>query len=402
MVRIKICLYFTIPLVIFKTLSLIGIYIGTLEIINLRSLNRSLILLTGIFTILAIKPILSSSSPLIISLLIFFHRVAFLTSDIIIVLLISDVIICWITLRFRLNHTSIKELTSNMYLVYYVMIPSTPLLIIVLSEYFKRKSMSLISYYGIDSLITFRGARTRFLILLSGLAKLPVFRLHYWLPKAHVQAPTILSIILARLSLKIRLFVTSFVIINTSIPIAVITNIVAVLLVRMLVSTYTRTSATDSKVFLAYCSVSHITRRCIGIRLIAILSFKRAWLIRLRHCLSSPLLFYIARNTQYGTRSRVLLPSKRIKLRWARIILLILLLIDLPFPPTFSFWREVTLLTTLHCIYSLLSCFIIISLVVLLRRYEQIFTNIRGYMCTSVIARFIRSVLTLILRVILI
>nr|BBB04288.1 NADH dehydrogenase subunit 4 [Salpa fusiformis] len=402
MVGMKMCVYFTMPLVIFKTLSLMGVYMGTLEMINLGSLNGSLILLTGMFTMLAIKPILSSSSPLIMSLLIFFHGVAFLTSDMLMVLIISDVMICWITLGFGLNHTSMKELTSNMYLVYYVMIPSTPLLMMVLSEYFKGKSTSLISYYGMDSLITFSGVGVGFLILLSGLAKLPVFGLHYWLPKAHVQAPTILSMILAGLSLKIGLFVTSFVMINTSMPIAVITNIVAVLLVGMLVSTYTGTSATDSKVFLAYCSVSHMTGGCIGVGLMAILSFKGAWLIGLGHCLSSPLLFYIAGNTQYGTGSRVLLPSKGIKLGWAGIILLMLLLMDLPFPPTFSFWGEVTLLTTLHCMYSLLSCFMIISLVVLLRGYEQMFTNMRGYMCTSVMAGFIGSVLTLILGVMLI
>nr|BBB04276.1 NADH dehydrogenase subunit 4 [Salpa thompsoni] len=402
MVGIKICTYTMMPLVMFKTLSLMGMHLGTLEMVNLGPLNGSLILLTGMFTMLALKPILSSSSPLIMSMLIFLHGIAFLTSDMMVVLLLSDIMICWITLGFGLNHTSMKELTSNMYLVYYVMIPSTPLLMMILSEYFKGKSTSLISYYGMDSLIIFNGAGMGLLILLSGLAKLPVFGLHYWLPKAHVQAPTILSMILAGLSLKIGLFVTSFVIVSTLMPLAVITNIICVLLIGMLVSTYTGTSAADSKVFLAYCSVSHMTGGCIGVGLMAILSFKGAWLIGLGHCLSSPLLFYIAGNTQYGTGSRIMMPSKGIKLGWAGVILLMLLLMDLPFPPTFSFWGEVTLLTTLHCMYSLLSCFMIISLVVLLRGYEQMFTNMRGYMCTSVMAGFIGSTLTLILGVILI
>nr|BCM73319.1 NADH dehydrogenase subunit 4 [Salpa younti] len=399
---IKFGLFMFLPLISFKAMSVLGMYPGSLEMVNLGSLNGSLILMTGIFSMLAIKPIMSSSSPLIMTLVILFHGIAFLTGDMLVVLLVSDVMICWITLGFGLNHTSMKELTSNMYLVYYVMIPSTPLLMMVLLEFSKGKSMGLFTTYGMDYMIVFNGVGLGLMILLSGLAKLPVFGLHYWLPKAHVQAPTILSMILAGLSLKIGLMVTSFVMINTLIPLTLISGIVGVLILGLLVSTYIGTSAVDSKVFLAYCSVSHMTMGCIGIGLMIYLGFKGAWLIGLGHCLSSPLLFYIAGNVQYGTGSRLMLPSKGAKLSWAMFILLLLLLMDLPFPPTFSFWGEVSLLTSLHSMYYLLSCLVVISLVVLLRGYEKVFTVMRGFMCSSLLASFMGSGLILLLGAMLV
>ena len=41
-------------------------------------------------------------------------------------------------------------------------------------------------------------------MLVAFIAKLPVYRLHSWLPKAHVDAPVGRSIVLARILLKLR------------------------------------------------------------------------------------------------------------------------------------------------------------------------------------------------------
>merc|ERR1712200_156091 len=96
------------------------------------------------------------------------------------VLIIADLILCRITLRFRLIHTSKKEVVSNMYLVYYVLVPSAPLLVYTLREYRKGKSFRLSCTYrerflsGTDVSVI-----VQLLILISRLAKLPVYRLHY-------------------------------------------------------------------------------------------------------------------------------------------------------------------------------------------------------------------------------
>merc|ERR1739838_555821 len=134
----------------------------------------------------------------------YFYRIKFLF-----ILLVGDFILCLITLRFRLNHITSKRFLCNLYLVYYVLIPSTPLLLFLRVQYAnkgsQRSNLTLTESLFCD-FVLIQG-----LMLLSRIAKLPAFRFHYWLPKAHVQASTPLSMILAGLTLKIRL-ITSFLI----------------------------------------------------------------------------------------------------------------------------------------------------------------------------------------------
>merc|ERR1739838_358794 len=133
----------------------------------------------------------------------YFYRIKFLF-----ILLVGDFILCRITLRFRLDHIISKRFLCNLYLVYYVLIPSTPLLLFLRVQYAnkgsRRSNLTLteslfVILYIIQSLM-----------LLSRNSQATCFRFHYWLPKAHVQASTPLSINLAGLSLKIRLIITSF------------------------------------------------------------------------------------------------------------------------------------------------------------------------------------------------
>lgn len=388
------------PLLIVKSLRYVSSYQGMLEIPRIRmSLNRTLIIMTLLFLLLRHKSLIRSNSSYLMLILILLHLISFVIKDMMLLLLLSDFILCWITLRFRLYHSSTKELTSNIYLIYYVMLPSAPLLFIMLREWSKRNSSSVYITYGKDFLFTTRSRWFGLIILLSRLAKLPIFGLHYWLPKAHVQAPTLLSIVLARLSLKVRLVVTSYLICNTVfIDTSIVKNLLTFLLIRLFFSVYTGISATDPKVFLAYCSVAHISTRCIRIIIIASMRFYRAWLLRLRHCLSSPLLFYIVGNSQYSIRTRILIPTKRVKFSKITFMLLLLLLIDLPFPPIFSFWREVWLLNQLFLTYRLLSCCIILPIVILIRRYEYIYTTLREYICSSVFSIYLRSLAVMVTR----
>merc|ERR1712183_577725 len=125
------------------------------------------------------------------------------------------------------------------------------------------------------------------------------------LPKAHVQAPTILSIILARLSLKVRLVILSFLLTSLNLSSTLLNVTIFCLIIRIYVSCITRALSLDTKVFLAYCSVSHITIRYVRLFSYVVWRFIRAWIIRLGHCLSSPLMFYLAGNMQYATHSRI-------------------------------------------------------------------------------------------------
>lgn len=381
------------PIMFTKVLATITNYPGIFSLKITRPVSRMLVILTVVFLLLSCKSMFSSNAPVSMFLVAFFHVVAFYTRELLLVLVVADIILCWITLRFGLIHTSKKELISNTYLIYYVLLPSTPLIVYTIREYRKRKSFRITCNYRERFLSnsTNLSPLVQLLILLSGLAKLPVYRIHYWLPKAHVQAPTVLSMILARLSLKVRLVILSFLFANLILWNRLVSLTIFSLIIRIYLSCITRALSVDTKVFLAYCSVSHITIRCVRLLSYVTWRFIRAWMVRLRHCLSSPLIFYLAGNIQYATHSRNCIPAKSNKFTWPYMLLLVFMLIDLPFPPVFSFWRELSILSALFNSYTYFRVWIVVSLTVLLRSYEQYYVRIRRFFCSSLIAIRLRS-----------
>jgi len=391
--NLKLLFLCSVPIVFTKVLATISNYPRIFSLKITRPVSRYLVVLTVVFLLLGFKAIFSSNAPVSMFLVAFFHLVVFYTREILLVLLVADLILCWITLRFRLIHTSKKEVISNMYLVYYVLLPSSPLLVYTIREYRGRKSFRIACSYTERFLNTedSLSSLVQLIVLMSRLAKLPVYRIHYWLPKAHVQAPTILSIILARLSLKVRLVILSFLLTNLNLSNTLLNVAIFCLVIGIYLSCITRALSVDTKVFLAYCSVSHITIGCVRLFSYVVWRFIRAWIVRLRHCLSSPLIFYLAGNMQYATHSRNCLPAKGNKFTWCYILLLVFILIDLPFPPVFSFWRELSILSALFNSYTYFRVWIVVSLTVLLRSYEQYYVRIRRFFCSSLIAIRLRS-----------
>nr|WRK21500.1 NADH dehydrogenase subunit 4 [Nionia sp.] len=91
-----------------------------------------------------------------------------------------------------------ERLISSLYLFFYTLFASLPMLILIMFIYLKSYSMFFdMKFVMPDSFIV------HFSLIFAFLVKLPMFMLHFWLPKAHVQAPVSGSMILAGLLLKI-------------------------------------------------------------------------------------------------------------------------------------------------------------------------------------------------------
>lgn len=88
------------------------------------------------------------------------------------------------------------------------------------------------------------------------LAKLPLFTLHIWLPKAHVQAPTTGSMVLAGIILKLGGY--GLVTLRKSINKAYSKLLTSIAVVSATTITVLRTRQTDKKTMIAYSSVRHI------------------------------------------------------------------------------------------------------------------------------------------------
>lgn len=179
-----------------------------------------------------------------------------------------------------------------------------------------------------------------FCIFLRFIAKLPVFGIHFWLPKAHVDAPTRRSIILARVLLKLRGF--RFLRLIIILPFYNLYYLFAVLRsVGYFISSYICLRLVDYKVIVAYSSVSHISLAFSRLILSFFFSSKRAFLIFIRHRIVSPIIFFFSHIFYKNINTRDITIIKRfIHINQLSYFFFFFLFINLRLPPFINFWRE--------------------------------------------------------------
>jgi len=112
------------------------------------------------------------------------------------------------------------------------------------------------------------------------LGKRPVYLLHVWLPKTHVEAPTRTRILLAGILLKVGVF--------GLIKIVVYFNVVSVLvrLIRLLgltIMPVITSLSVESKVMTAYSRVTHINLVIYGLNVLSNIRFTGSYIIRISH-----------------------------------------------------------------------------------------------------------------------
>jgi NADH-ubiquinone oxidoreductase chain 4 len=92
-----------------------------------------------------------------------------------------------------------ERLKAGFYLLFYTLFASLPLLIVLLK--ISDLNSSSILLIGMSPIPIF--SSKVFFLLLALLVKIPIYGVHLWLPKAHVEAPVAGSIILAGVLLKL-------------------------------------------------------------------------------------------------------------------------------------------------------------------------------------------------------
>ncbi len=191
-----------------------------------------------------------------------------------------------------------KEYSAIKY-VLYTLFGSAFMLAGILSLYFTTGSLSMleIASSGLGMVQSIMPAGAIFLLLLIGFAvKLPVFPVHTWLPDAHTDAPTAVSVMLAGVLIKmggygmIRLCVSMF-------P-GVAQTYAQILLVLALISILYGAAVTlmqtDIKRMIAYSSISHMGYVLLGIFALGQVSLTGAALQMFSHGIVTGLLFAMA------------------------------------------------------------------------------------------------------------
>lgn len=253
-----------------------------------------------------------------------------------------------------------RSVRSFMLLVY-TSIFTFPFILVIFSFYLHNGSfrfvlLSLRSRVPLDHL-------RRLIVFMTFAVKLPVYGLHFWLPMAHVEAPTFGSIILAGVLLKL-----GGVGLLRCLPLLDIdflfTYLFAYFMVFMLYVTIVCLFQSDLKRLVAYSSVSHMIALPILLLGNNILSFKSFVIVILFHGISSPILFMLVGVLYSYFSSRQLIAVRGVLLISPLLAFLIVLafFFTLSAPPFPSFIAEVLFFVSSYYIRSyILYVFIIFA-----------------------------------------
>jgi len=233
-----------------------------------------------------------------------------------------------------------EKVNSMLYLIIYTVVCSAPFLYFAVVSFTSLQS-------GFASLPPFAGL----LVCTSFLVKSPMYTLHSWLPKAHVEAPLIGSILLAGVMLKLGSY--GLLLLAPFVSSASILFVCLTLLGGIVCSAICFRNW-DMKSMVAYSSVVHMGVVTLGALSGLEVGYWVACGIVVGHSLLSPLLFVLAYELYSSSYSRSFVHFHSSSVS-ASIMLGISLCFGLNFglPPFLNFWVEVSLFSLQGYIFAL-------------------------------------------------
>nr|AKM21304.1 NADH dehydrogenase subunit 4 [Megophrys omeimontis] len=246
-----------------------------------------------------------------------------------------------------------KRLEAGSQFMFYTLIGSLPLLLALIYLWCSAGSQvfPLLSYLPQPSSYPWAYKLLGLACLLAFLIKLPLYGVHLWLPKAHVQAPIPGSMVLAAILLKLGGYGMMRMALEYDPALKPISYPFIILALWGLVMTcFICLRQSDMKSFIAYSSVGHMGIVIAGILIETPLGFHGALTVMIAHGFISSLLFYLT-NAYYErtyTRTIILVRGLKVFVPLLTLWWLLAILANMAFPPTPNFVGEVALVQTLY------------------------------------------------------
>nr|WIL10232.1 NADH dehydrogenase subunit 4 [Stenocladius sp. 2 XYG-2023a] len=198
-----------------------------------------------------------------------------------------------------------ERIQAGFYIFMYTLFGSLPMMMSLFYIYLNSFSLYFVFMSDIDSLLIYLCTIVVFLV------KIPMFMVHLWLPKAHVEAPVSGSMILAGIMLKLggyglmrMMKIFLFVALKVNYLFIVISLfggfIISLMCLRQV----------DMKLLVAYSSVSHMSLVLSGLMTLNILGFNGSLILMVAHGLCSSGLFCIVNISYERISSRSLFINK--------------------------------------------------------------------------------------------
>nr|YP_009142710.1 NADH dehydrogenase subunit 4 [Gekko chinensis]AKI30055.1 NADH dehydrogenase subunit 4 [Gekko chinensis] len=242
-----------------------------------------------------------------------------------------------------------ERLTAGTYFLFYTLAGSMPLLIAILLMYTNNNHTTML-------LLTMQNNSMKMSMLLwlacimAFMVKMPLYGLHLWLPKAHVEAPIAGSMILAAVLLKLG----GYGIIRMTPMISTMTQtmyfpFIVLSLWGMIMTSLICLRQTDLKSIIAYSSVSHMGLVIAAALIETPWSIAGAMILMIAHGLTSSLLFCLANTNYERTHTRTLLLTRGLLfiLPLMTTWWLISSLMNMALPPTINLLGELIIITSM-------------------------------------------------------